>query len=581
MPLPQILIALVPGLPLAMAALLAFAPARAAVRAVLPLAALPALALTLLPDSALLAEPWLMLGGQFGTDPVGRVFMGFSALIWAAAGWAAVGWMRGDDHATGFAACFLLAMAGNLGMFTARDVASLYALFALMSFASYGLVVHGRSGSAFAAGRIYIVFVVAGELALFAGLALMAANAGSLMLADLRAAPVSDIAAGLLLAGFAVKLGIMPLHVWLPPAHGAAPVPASAVLSGAMIKAGLFGMIAVMPFGVAEMPVHGTVLMAAGLVTIFAAGLGGVNSDSPKAVLGWSSVSQMGLMALGLGAALTVPGAWALVLPALMFQAAHHGLAKGALFLGTGAFGAAAALRGSWAALPLLALPMAALVGLAPLSGYAAKEGLRAALAAGPAGWVPWLVLALTLSGLVTTLLMGRYLLTLWRQVPTVPRAVVEGPGWVALPAATLAACGVLLLGLWPLAGFGPVPSSWPKDWLTQWPVAAGVVLSVAGAIWGHAQRVGPLVLLAQVMAPWHAAEAYGQHKVRMTQRAARRLARAIPAHIDAVAARWRLGQAAMAAVLVALLAVEAPALFSQIAEHAPFAAAGPDLPQP
>jgi len=565
MPLPQILIALVPGLPLAMAVLLAFAPARAAVRAVLPLAALPALALALLRDPALLAEPWLMLGGQFGTDPVGRVFLGFSALIWAAAGWAAVGWMRGDDHATGFAAFFLLAMAGNLGMFTARDVASLYALFALMSFASYGLVVHGRTAGAFAAGRVYIAFVVAGELALFAGLALMAADAGSLMLADLRAAPVSDIAAALLLAGFAVKLGIMPLHVWLPPAHGAAPVPASAVLSGAMIKAGLFGMIAVMPFGLVELPAHGIVLMAAGLVTSFAAGLGGLNSDSPKAVLGWSSVSQMGLVALGLGAALKVPGAWALVLPALMFQAAHHGLAKGALFLGTGAFGAAAALRGAWAALPLLAVPMAALVGLAPLSGMAAKEGLKDALAAGPAGWVPWLGLALTLSGLVTTLLMGRYMVTLWRHVPAAPRAVVAGPGWVALPAATLAACGVLLPGVWPMAGFGPAPAAWPKDWASQWPVAVGVALSVAGAIWGHAQRVGPLVLLAQVMAPWHAVEAYGQHKARMIQRALRRTARAIPARIDTIADRWRLGQAAMAAVLVALMAVEGPGLVAQI----------------
>ncbi len=569
MPLPQILIALVPGLPLAMAVLLAFAPTRAAVRAVLPLAALPALALALLPDPALLAEPWLMLGGQFGTDPVGRVFLGFSALIWAAAGWAAVGWMRGDPNATGFAACFLLAMAGNLGMFTARDVASLYALFALMSFASYGLVVQGRSASAFSAGRIYIAFVVAGELALFAGLALAASGAGSLMLADLRAAPVSDMAAAFLIAGFAVKLGIMPLHVWLPPAHGAAPVPASAVLSGAMIKAGLFGMIAVLPFGLAEMPVHGTVLMAAGLVTIFAAGLGGLQSDSSKAVLGWSSVSQMGLMALGLGAALKVPGAWTLVLPALMFQATHHGLAKGALFLGTGAFGAAAALRGGWAALPLLAVPMAALVGLAPLSGMAAKEGLKDALAAGPAGWVPWLVLALTLSGLVTTLLMGRYLLTLWRHVPAVPRAVAGAPGWVALPAAVLAACGVLLLGLWPLAGFGPTPTSWPKDWLSQWPVALGVALSVGGAIWGHARRVGPMVLLARVMAPWHAMESYGQHKARRTQRALRRVARAIPARIDALAVDWRLGQAAMAAVLVALLAVEGPGLIAQIGGRA------------
>jgi hypothetical protein len=163
--------------------------------------------------------------------------------------------------------------------------------------------------------------------------------------------------------------------------------------------------------------------------------------------------------------------------------------------------------------------------------------------------------------------------------VPAVPRAVAEGPGWVALPAAMLAACGILLLGIWPLAGFGPVPSSWPRDWLTQWPVAAGVVLSIAGAIWGHARRVGPMVLLAQVMAPWHALEAYGQHKARMSQRALRRVARAIPARIDALAARWRLGQAAMAAVLVALMAVEAPDLIAQIGQVVPLAPERPVTP--
>lgn len=565
MTLSQILLAAVPGLPLAMAVLLAAAPMRGVIRAVLPLAALPALVLALVPEPVLLAEPWLMLGGQFGTDPVARVFLGFSALIWAASAWAAVGWMRGDHSATGFAACFLMAMAGNLGMFTAHDVASLYALFALMSFASYGLVVHGRSDGAFAAGRVYMAFVVVGELALFAGLALHATETGSHLLADLRGTAPSDLAAGLLIAGFAVKLGIMPLHVWLPPAHGAAPVPASAVLSGAMIKAGLFGMIAVLPFGLVALPVHGTVLMAAGLVTIFGALLGGLQTDNPKAVLGWSSVSQMGLMAIGLGAALKVPGAWALLLPALMFQAAHHGLAKGALFLGTGAFGAAAALRGAWAALPLLAVPMVALVGLAPLSGFAAKEGLKNALAAGPSGWVMWLAVALTLSGLVTTLLMGRYMVTLWRSPPAVPQAVRAAPGWVALPAATLAAGGVLLVATWPQAGFGPTPASWPKDWASQWPVAVGVVLSVAGAIWGHARRVGPAVLAARVMAPFHALEARAIQRARMAQRALRRVARAIPARIDATVARWRLGQAAMAAVLVAMLAVEAPALVAQI----------------
>jgi len=71
--------------------------------------------------------------------------------------------------------------------------------------------------------------------------------------------------------------------------------------------------------------------------------------------------------------------------------------------------------------------------------------------------------------------------------------------------------------------------------------------------------------LVARVMAPFQAAEARVAYRARMAQRALRRTARAIPARIDMVVARWRLGQAEMAAVLVAMLAVEGPALVAQI----------------
>eukprot|EP01035_Chromulina_nebulosa_P057631 gene57631-78962_t len=125
-------------------------------------------------------------------------------------------------------------MAGNLGLVLAQDAASFYVFFALMSFASYGLVVHSRTPEALHAGRVYLALVVLGELALFAAIALAWQAAGSLNFADigpaLAVSPWRDAVIGLTLVGFGIKVGALPLHVWLPLAHPVAPTPASAVL---------------------------------------------------------------------------------------------------------------------------------------------------------------------------------------------------------------------------------------------------------------------------------------------------------------------------------------------------------------
>jgi hydrogenase-4 component B len=117
------------------------------------------------------------------------------------------------------------------------------------------------------------------------------------------------LAVGLLAAGFAVKAGIMPLHVWLPLAHPAAPVAASAVLSGALIKAGLIGWLRLLPLGGAAWPGWGTVFVVVGLTTAIAGALIGVAQTRPKVVLAYSSVSQMGIIATLVGVGLLAPAA--------------------------------------------------------------------------------------------------------------------------------------------------------------------------------------------------------------------------------------------------------------------------------
>ncbi|MDM7458744.1 MAG: complex I subunit 5 family protein [Paracoccus sp. (in: a-proteobacteria)] len=544
------------GWPLAMAFALLFEAARPVLWRMMPLAALPALMLGLLVTEPQFVEgTWFVLGLTMGLDQVSRLFLIFTATLWIAAGSAARHWMRDDPRATGFGVLFLMAMSGNLGLILSKDAMAFYGAFALMSFASYGLVLHNRDAGAQWAARLYIGFVVIGELILFSGLVLAATQSGSILLADMRTAELSGLTVALLLVGFGIKLGVMPLHFWLPPAHGAAPVPASAVLSGAMIKAGLFGILSAVPLGVMAYGDHGTIVMAAGMVTIFAGLLLGAQERSAKTVLGYSSVSQMGIVALGLGAGLMVPAAWPALLPVLVFLAAHHALAKGALFLGVGAW---AAQRGTVGRIVLgvaLLGPALVLAGVPFSSGALGKEALKSALALGSEVWRPWLTLALTLSGIATTLLMARAFAMLGLNPPKAPQSKPEA---LALPFLTLAGLAAALPLIWPVLDAGlaaPVLATGPG---ALWPVALGISVALAVAIYAHAQKIGPRVFLAGITAPVRALSARMGSLWAAKRRAARRLGASVPRMLEHHAGQWRLGQTALAGLMAAVLVIEA-----------------------
>lgn len=432
---------LVPVAPLALLAALLLPAARPAIWTMVPAAALPALLAALAdPAPSPLRLDWLLLGAEFALTGPAPAFLAFTALLWGLAGWQAARLLSADAARDRFLACFLLAMTGNLGLLIAQDIASFYTFFAMMSLASWGLVLHGGGAARHFAGRVYIVFAVAGEIALFAGFAIGAFATGEARLAAMASPEVPPLAAALMAAGFLVKLGAVPLHLWLPLAHAAAPAPASAVLSGAMLKAGLFGLMTVLPLGGAPWPEAAAALAAMALAGLVLAPVLGVPQGDPKAVLAYSSIGQMSLMALGLAVALATPEAWPLIAPALVLLAAYHAFAKAALFLGVPAVWATAGTA-RLAVLALLALPALALAGLPWTSGWVAKDALKTALGTAPAGWETWLGAAFFAAGLGTALLMLRALWLLARVAtkPDVPRDVV----FPALGATALSVLGL------------------------------------------------------------------------------------------------------------------------------------------
>ena len=487
-------------LPLAMLLACAQRGARAHMLGMLWLAPLPAMAAAFLAVDA----PPLVLDAErhftLALDRPGALLLGVAALLWSAAGAYARTYLAGDDRAGRFAVWWLLTLTGSLAVFFTRDLASFYLAFALVSLAAYGLVVHDGTPRARRAGVIYLFLAVLGEIALLAGFALLAVESPGATLAiattvgDLAASPLRALTIGMLLLGFGLKAGLVPLHVWLPVAHPAAPMPASAVLSGAIVKAGIIGLIRFLPYdaGLAD---WAAVIAAIGLVTAYYGVAIGVTQQNPKTVLAYSTVSQMGLTATVLGMGLTFgPAA---LLPAA-FYAAHHVLAKGALFLAVGV-AAATGHRRRW----LVLLPAGVLAlgfGGLPLTGGAlAKLVVKAPLGDGP------VYLLATLAGAGSTLLMLHFCRRLAAGGAGMPEATA--PRGLSLPWLGMAAAALLVpWAIYLQEGLGTAAEAVDLTTIegALWPVLIGIALAAALHLWGgRLPRLpeGDLVVLGEAAA--------------------------------------------------------------------------------
>lgn len=209
--------------------------------------------------------------------------------------------------------------------------------------------------------------------------------------------------------------------------------------------------------------------MAMGLASAFLGAIIGITQSNPKAVLAYSSISQMGFMTVGLEAVLLGPAAAPGAAAAVTGYALHHGLAKGALFLSVGVSPEATSkAQRRWLGAGVL-LPALSLVGAPLTSGAAAKKALKASLAGAPAPWPDWLAWLLPLAAVGTALLMAPFLVLLLpapaEHSPS-PRRRTLWVSWIALLAAVAAAGWLLPAEASSLRGL----------WSSSWPVLAGAL---------------------------------------------------------------------------------------------------------
>ena len=259
--------------------------------------------------------------------------------------------------------------------------------------ATFLVMTNHRIGEIRRAGYLYFLISHVGALALLLCFGILQARTGDYTFANMRAQSLgtfwASLAFLLALVGFGAKAGIFPLHVWLPEAHPAAPSPVSALLSGFVLKVGLYGLLRTV-FDLLHVQIAwwGALLLVLGVVTALLGVAFSTIQVDMKRLLAYSSIDNIGLMVIALGIAVLfraygMTSLSALALTAMLYQIVAHAAFKSLLFLGTGAVLHATGERNlgklgglirfmPWTAWAVLA-GVAASAGLPPLSGFAAE----------------------------------------------------------------------------------------------------------------------------------------------------------------------------------------------------------------
>jgi len=289
----------------------------------------------------------------FTVDSFSMLFALFTSFVWLAATVHSLDYLHHEKKHDRYHTTSLVVLAANLGVVLAGDLVTLYLFFEALGLVAFLLVIHTETDEAKAASAKYLWMTVIGGFALVGGIFLTFALGGSGALEPLPAGgseALRWVAAILLILGFGVKAGMVPVHVWLPDAHPVAPAPASALLSGVMIKAGAYGIFRVVTAlfrpevteHVEESLWHfsgqlGLVVLWIGIATMFIGVFLALQQSNAKRMLAYHSVSQMGFILAGIGAAGYLGAHGAMGVAGGLYHVVNHALFKACLFLGVGA----------------------------------------------------------------------------------------------------------------------------------------------------------------------------------------------------------------------------------------------------
>jgi formate hydrogenlyase subunit 3/multisubunit Na+/H+ antiporter MnhD subunit len=340
-------------------------------------------------------------------DLTGSVFALFTAVIWFLAVLASLPYMAHDQRQSRYFTFLILSLGGCVGVFLCGDFLSLFLFFELMTLAAYALVVHTQSADAMKAGGNYLYLGIIGGLSLLSGIILLNNYIGTVSIEPLmhslhHTGGAAILIAILMIAGFGVKAGMIPLHIWLPQAHPVAPAPASALLSGIMIKTGAYGIIRVATMlytpgsefaesGLWHFTENlGHTIIWIGIITMLLAALMAVLQNNAKRLLAYSSISQMGYILMGIGAAGYLGYDGAMGFGGFSYHIINHAFFKSGFFILFGIIYTRLhevdmdKLGGLWRKFPVtfaaFAVCAAGITGIPGFNGYVSKTLLHHAI---------------------------------------------------------------------------------------------------------------------------------------------------------------------------------------------------------
>jgi hydrogenase-4 component B len=283
----------------------------------------------------------------FGSDPLSAFFLAVIFLISFFAGLYGHGYVKGQPKLIKSVPFFPLLVAAMAGVVVSRDGFSFLIIWEIMSLVSFFLVVseHENKDVQYA-GWVYLIATHLATAFLMAFFVIMAKSGGSMMFRDF-ALPglVTPFMAGLLFVfaviGFGTKAGIFPLHIWLPRAHPAAPSFISAIMSGVMIKTGIYGILRTISFFGEPPAWWGILLIVIGVVSAVMGVLYALLQHDLKRLLAYHSVENIGIIVTGIGIGLLGvskgdPLVVTLGFGGAIFHVLNHAVFKGLLFLGAG-----------------------------------------------------------------------------------------------------------------------------------------------------------------------------------------------------------------------------------------------------
>jgi hydrogenase-4 component B len=476
-----------------------------------------AIGLLLSPSADVFEAAWKLPFGpcELAADPLSALFLipvflvsGCGA-VYALAYWPSAS-NRGTEPAM---TCFHGLLAASMAfLLVARNGVLFLASWEIMALSGWFLLVTDhREPEVRKAGIVYLVATHAGTVGLFILFAQLRAATGTFAFPPLHSLDPAIGASGMFIAalvGFCAKSGLMPFHVWLPSAHANAPSHVSALLSGVMLKMGVYGMLRTVFLFRAPLHWWGVLLLVLGASSMVLGIVFAAAQRDLKRMLACSSIENIGIVYLGIGAGVCAAasgnGPLALLcLAGALLHAINHSLFKPLLFLGSGAIIHATGTReiermgGLAKRLPrtaaLFLVGSVAICGLPPLNGFAGEFLLYFAfLSEAKSAIVPWMgllapVLALT-GGIAVACFVKAYG-TVFLGSPRTPEAAHgHEAAWPMIGPMALLAALCVLFGIFPQPLVRLVESAagsilpWPVG--SGWAVGARVPLELMSGVW-------------------------------------------------------------------------------------------------